>query len=96
MAGTDFTVNMTAKDKDGNLIDLVGATVTIEYKLPNLVLVEDIEPTNVDTDNSIITYKIHDSISVQGQWFIGAKVITAAGDIRCVNPRASVHFDRRN
>lgn len=95
MAGSDFTVNMTAKDKDGNLIDLVGATVTIEYVLPSLELVEDIVPTNVDTDNSIITYKIQDTISVQGQWYIGAKVITLAGDIRYVNPRTPVYFDRR-
>lgn len=95
MAGSDYTVNMTAKDEDGELIDLTGATVTVEYKTPNNQLTEGVAPTNVDIPTSVITYKIQDTIAVQGSWEVGAKVITASGDIRFVNPRVGIFFDRR-
>ncbi len=94
MAGTDYTVNMTAKDEDGVLFSLVGATVTIEYKAPGVAQVTGVTPTNVNTTTSVISYKIEDTASTEGLWAVGAKVITAGGDVRRVNPRVKIHFDR--
>ncbi len=96
MAGTDYTVYMTAKEEDGSLIDLTGATVTIEYKTPNNQLTEGVALIiPVDIPTSLITFKIQDTIAVQGSWEVGAKVVTASGDVRYVNPRVKVFFDRR-
>ena len=90
--GQDYTVNMTVPDT----ISLVGATVTIEYIKPDKSFTEGVTPTNVDTTNNIISYKIEDTDSVAGLWEIGAKIIESSGDVSFINPKVLVRFDRRS
>jgi hypothetical protein len=89
VAGQDYTINMTVND------DLTGATVTIEYRKPDGTIVTDVEPTSVDEETSIISYKIEDTVSVYGQWKLTAKIINTSGDIRYINPPVIVFFDEK-
>jgi hypothetical protein len=96
VAGTDYTVNMTTYDEDGTtLIDLTGATVTIEYRDPTRELTVDVSPTSVDTTNSIVTWTMTDTLTTgkEGLWIIGGKIILASGAVRRINPGVKVRFD---
>jgi len=89
VAGQDYTVGMTSPES------LVGATVTIEYKTPSNVITEDVEPTNVNTETDVISYKMTNEITTQGTWHVWAKIINSAGDITYVNPAIHVRFDKK-
>lgn len=87
--GSDYTVIMSTDE------DLTGATVTVGYRTPANVVVEDIVPTNVDEVENKISYKLDDSITTIGIWKVWAKIINASGDISYVNPAVTVKFDRK-
>lgn len=87
--GSDYTVIMTTEE------DLTGATVTIEYRKPGNVVVEDVTPSNVDTTENKISYKLEDTITTQGVWKIWAKIINSSGDVSYVNPAVTVEFDQK-
>jgi hypothetical protein len=89
VAGQDYTVSMATTES------LVDATVTIEYRKPDLSLVVDVEPTNVDTDNNVITYKMPNTLTTHGTWRIGAKIVFANDDIGYVNPAVVVYFENK-
>ena len=87
--GSDYTVQIESPET------LVGATVTIEYRTPNNVVTEDIVPTDIDTEDDVITYEIDKSKTINGIWRFWAKIINAAGKTSYVNPPGVVKFDRR-
>lgn len=89
VVGSDYTVEMISPES------LVGATVTIEYKNPQLVMTEGVSPTNIDTESNVISYKMTNDKTSEGNWKIWAKIVNSSGDITYVNPAVSIRFDRK-
>jgi len=89
VAGQDFIVNMVTTE------DLTNATVTIEYKTPNGTVVTGVTPTSVNVSAGIISYLLQDSITVNGIWFVGAKIVDASGNISFVNPPLTIKFENK-
>ena len=85
--GSDYTVILQADES------LMGATVTILYRKPDGTKIMDVTPTNVDTIENRISYKISGDISTEGIWAIQAKVVNASGDVSYTKPVA-VKFER--
>lgn len=98
VAGQDYRVNMTAKTDDSGtrtIVDLTGATVTIEYRKPDNTIVEGVTPTLVGTTGGEIEYLMPKTLTTQGTWFIWAKIINSEGKESYVNPAVNVTFENK-
>ena len=93
VVGQDFQLNMTAKDKDGNLIDLSGATITIKYKKPLGDCQSGIVPDDIDIPTSVVTYDIPAAIADEaGTWYFNVEV-TKLGKKTISSPATEVEYD---